>query len=237
MVKQTSRTTRAIFGVLAILLMVGVFARRGAFTRPQAAPKPKVEAPITPPHVDSPPVAPKVDPTPTRVTPDPTKVASAPAKLEPTKPTVASDAPWEPAGAETVDGEVMLIEKRGNERVQRRKDGSTFETYSEVNGKREGMCTRWFANGGVYSIGEFKNGLKSGPWTFFQEDGSISQKGSFEGGARDGEWEGWYPNGTLRWRGSYKHDTQIGSWAFVTPTGQVDFTQSGNYENGKKVGN
>jgi hypothetical protein len=218
MAKPTSRSTRAIFAVLAILLAVGFFFRRGALRHSPPAPVAPV-APVTPVNsakLEPPPPAPK----------------AAPAKVAP-----APEAPWEPAGSTTVEGEAMTIHKRGDERMLRRADGSPFETYIEINGKREGPSSRWYQSGNVYSVGDWRAGLKQGDWTFFQDDGSVSQKGAFAQGMREGEWESFYPNGTLRWRGSYEHDRQVGTWAFVKSTGEVDTVQSGVYQDGRRVGN
>ncbi|HUR26819.1 MAG TPA: hypothetical protein VM509_01425 [Planctomycetota bacterium] len=172
----------------------------------------------------------------------PGAAAPAPAKPPPIAPATAPAVPapdkdWQLVGTLTEDGEALTLEKRGDERRVLRRDGTTHELFTEVDGKREGTSTRWFPSGNVHSTGAWRAGKQEGTWTYFQDDGSIAQKGDFSSGAREGPWESWYPNGLVRWRGTYEQGRQVGPWTFVQPTGEVDAAQSGRYENGKKVGN
>lgn len=210
-----------IWTVLTVLVILGFLLRhfpiKNLRPAPAPAPAPKIETPAAPAKVE------------------PRAKVEAPAV--PSKIVPAPDAPWEFAGTKSVDGESMTIVKRGIERMLRRKDGSPLEQYVEIDGKREGLSTRWFPSGNVYCIGEWRAGLQNGAWTYFQDDGSVSQKGQFTEGKREGEWESYYSNGNLRWRGSYQNDQQVGAWAFVKENGEVDFSQTGDYLNGKKVRN
>ncbi|MEO6711733.1 MAG: hypothetical protein ABIP42_19285 [Planctomycetota bacterium] len=215
----------ALFVLLAIALATGWYVRRSRPASPRADPA-RVETlpPLAAPATQS------------------TVPASASAQpgeeIRPARADDAADAgmSWESAGPTTVDGKAMRLEKRGNERMLRRDDGSPFEQYAEIGGLREGLSTRWYPSGNVQSIGEWHAGSRHGSWTDFQEDGSVTQRGNYALGRREGEWESLYPNGTLRWRGSYQHDRQVGEWMFVTPEGLVDVVHNGPLEDARQGG-
>jgi len=204
-------SSRVVFVLLlAIVVAAGFYWRR---SRP-ASPIPETASVPTQPPLPAPPVQ----------TLPPLPAAATQATIPGPEPA------WEAAGTTLVDGKPMPLEKRGNERLVRREDGSPLEQYSEIDGVREGLSTRWYPSGNVQSIGEWHAGSRHGSWTEFQEDGGVTQRGSYAQGRREGAWESLYPNGTLRWSGMYHNDRQVGDWMFVTPEGLVDVVHNGPLE-------
>jgi len=55
----------------------------------------------------------------------------------------------------------------------------------------------YYADGEVFSKGDYRNGLPNGEWEFFDEKGRKVTSGMLQDGVKEGAWEIYYKNGQL----------------------------------------
>jgi hypothetical protein len=67
----------------------------------------------------------------------------------------------------------------------------TKNGYRDENGK-QGEWEKYFQNGQLDYIGNYKNGKKNGYWEIYFEDGQLYYKGNYEDGNRVGYWEEYF---------------------------------------------
>ena len=63
---------------------------------------------------------------------------------------------------------------------------------------------KYYANGLVKQISNFKNGLKHGKWTYFYKNGKIHYTKNYKNGLLDGRRISFYENGSKAFEGSFK---------------------------------
>lgn len=133
-----------------------------------------------------------------------------------------------------------------------KKNGNWIENYesdktfkgSYKNGKYDGICTWYYANGKILSkglykegvlIGDWKNYFENGSvnevglvkggdqidWKFYYENGKLKEEGSSFNGYKQGEWKEYYENGILRSTGRFKNDIQTGLWKYYHENGNL----------------
>jgi hypothetical protein len=61
---------------------------------------------------------------------------------------------------------------------------------SYVNGKPDGLWTRWYPSGQMKEEGHYIKGIKSGMWVEWYEDGVVMWKGEWKDGIRQIEYQG-----------------------------------------------
>ena len=61
---------------------------------------------------------------------------------------------------------------------------------SYVNGKPDGLWTRWYSSGQMKEEGHYEQGVKSGMWVEWYEDGVVMWKGEWKDGIRQIEYQG-----------------------------------------------
>jgi antitoxin component YwqK of YwqJK toxin-antitoxin module len=61
---------------------------------------------------------------------------------------------------------------------------------SYVNGKPDGLWTRWYPSGQMKEEGHYKKGVKDGMWVEWYEDGVVMWKGEWKDGIRQIEYQG-----------------------------------------------
>ena len=64
---------------------------------------------------------------------------------------------------------------------------------------------KYYANGLVKQISNFKNGLKHGKWTYFYKNGKIHYTKNYKNGLLDGKRISFYENGSKAFEGSFKN--------------------------------
>jgi antitoxin component YwqK of YwqJK toxin-antitoxin module len=65
------------------------------------------------------------------------------------------------------------------------------------NGERIGKWSYWYANGNLWSQGEYLNGHENGLKTVYHENGQKYYEGNLKDGTRIGKWNFWEMDGTL----------------------------------------
>ena len=127
------------------------------------------------------------------------------------------------------------------------------------DGKKEGTWVRYYSNGQLFSVSNYKTGRKNGAWITYNnkghliekgqykndleeghwirlfENGEISYKGKFKNGKKSGSWVAFYYNGKLKYQGNYKNGTKDGYWEYFSPSGYLYEDYSGYFKNNKKV--
>ena len=127
------------------------------------------------------------------------------------------------------------------------------------DGKKEGTWVRYYSNGQLFSVSNYKTGRKNGAWITYNneghliekgqykndleeghwirlfENGEISYKGMFKNGKKSGSWVAFYYNGQLKYQGNYKNGTKDGYWEYFSPSGYLYEDYSGYFKNNKKI--
>lgn len=149
---------------------------------------------------------------------------------------------------ESDDGEIEIFFIESNRKV-----GLTLKLYDNglykyvgfyYDGLKEDYWQIYYRDGSVRVEGAYFNDLKTGQWIEHERELSIPKNetvtysGKYINGKRTGIWTGIRENGTIKSQGAYISGVKEGSWMEQ----DIDFhskewlTYSGNYNNGKKVG-
>jgi len=83
--------------------------------------------------------------------------------------------------------------------------------------------------------GERVDGVRQGVWTRRFANGRLFTECRFERGVRDGRDRRWYLDGTPRWHGEWRAGRKSGEWIYMTREGRVHDALTGVYENGEKI--
>lgn len=132
------------------------------------------------------------------------------------------------------------------------------ERYTLKDGKKNGKCYSYYANGNLESVINYVNGKGSGPYTVYYEDGTIKMSGSLLNGEKNGQFieydeygeknleyiikngqlngkfTAYHRNGKIKLSGTYLNDQKDGLI--------IEFDEDGrkksetNYKNGEKNG-
>ena len=103
-----------------------------------------------------------------------------------------------------------------------------------TNGKKEGTWVRYYTNGQLFSVSNYKNGRKNGAWITYNKEGHLIEKGQYKNDLEEGSWIRLFDNGTINYKGQFKNGKKSGSWIAYHYNGQLKY--QGNYKNGKKQG-
>ena len=90
-----------------------------------------------------------------------------------------------------------------------------------LNGKEDGLWTKWYDNGQKSNEETYKDGKLDGLWTIWYENGQKKYQGTYKDGKEDGLHTIWFKNGQKNSEGTYKD-------------GEKDGLSTGWYENGQK---
>tara|TARA_B100000963_G_scaffold320406_1_gene302937 strand:+ start:183 stop:746 length:564 start_codon:yes stop_codon:yes gene_type:complete len=102
------------------------------------------------------------------------------------------------------------------------------------NGKKHGKWTRFYNNGGLFSISNYNLGLKNGDWITFSKNGQYIEKGRYKNNLEDGTWLRFFENGTINYIGNFMNGKKTGFWQGYYYNGQLEY--KGSFKNGKKDG-
>jgi antitoxin component YwqK of YwqJK toxin-antitoxin module len=67
-------------------------------------------------------------------------------------------------------------------------NGQVESECETLDGRRDGLCRRYYADGRKMAEGRYVAGKMEGPWTFWLEDGTVdrTRSGRFDSGERAG---------------------------------------------------
>ena len=102
------------------------------------------------------------------------------------------------------------------------------------NGKKEGTWVRYYINGQLFSVSNYKKGKKNGAWITYNNEGHLIEKGQYENDLEEGSWIRLFDNGIINYKGKFKNGKKTGSWIAYYYNGKLKY--QGNYKNGTKEG-
>ncbi len=103
-----------------------------------------------------------------------------------------------------------------------------------VNGKAEGLWTRWHQSGKLKSTFHDKGGEFHGVLTQYYEKGQTLRTGSYVDGKEEGVFRVWWEDGALKIEEYYQDGELEGVSRNYYPNGQLE--SEGKYVDGRKVG-
>jgi len=104
--------------------------------------------------------------------------------------------------------------------------GGVKESYSFLNGLRNGPFFEQLASGVIAIKGEFLDGKKHGKWSFNYPDGALEKRQEFVADSLEGEYLVLYPNGIVQTEGKYKLGKKQGPWIWRMQDGNLEMTGS-----------
>ncbi len=99
--------------------------------------------------------------------------------------------------------------------------------------KYTGRCSRFYENGKLSSIQQFKDGKDHGQWKFYHPNGNLETIGKFRNGLRHGQWKYFYENGQTYQIAQYKLGAKHGIWKVYEEDGELLVEQKWN--NGESI--
>ena len=102
------------------------------------------------------------------------------------------------------------------------------------NGKKEGTWFRYYNNGQLFSLSNYKKGRKNGDWIIYSNEGDLIEKGQYKNDLEEGAWIRFFDNGIINYKGKFKDGKKSGFWIAYHYNGQLKY--HGNYKKGTKEG-
>jgi antitoxin component YwqK of YwqJK toxin-antitoxin module len=91
-----------------------------------------------------------------------------------------------------------------------------------VNGRKEGIWTKFFADGGVQLKGTYNNNRPEGPFTRYYPNGKIAEQGDFRSNGYKGLLLRYHENGQLAYRANFNNQGQeSGKVCYYHPNGKL----------------
>ena len=91
-----------------------------------------------------------------------------------------------------------------------------------VNGRKEGIWTKFFADGGVQLKGTYNNNRPEGPFTRYYPNGKIAEQGDFRSNGYKGLLLRYHENGQLAYRANFNNQGQeSGKVSYYHPNGKL----------------
>jgi antitoxin component YwqK of YwqJK toxin-antitoxin module len=72
------------------------------------------------------------------------------------------------------------------------------------NGKKEGTWVRYYKNGQLFSVTNYKMGRKDGTWITYNNNGMLIEKGKYKNDLEEGPWIRFFENGEINYKGEFK---------------------------------
>jgi hypothetical protein len=85
-----------------------------------------------------------------------------------------------------------------------------------------GMHMKWYDNGKLMVVCEYKDGYKYGTCMIFHENGMKQKEYTHVDGEAHGEVQEWYDNGRLRESGTYLNGRRYGIWKTFHLNGEIN---------------
>ncbi|GEM_PF-379911 len=87
---------------------------------------------------------------------------------------------------------------------------------------------KFYENGQMEYVGSYdQEGKRHGSWKYWYANGKLWSTGEFVEGRRTGPAEVYYENGNLRYKGQFKDNKEVGQWIFHKEDGsllnEIDF--------------
>ena len=102
-----------------------------------------------------------------------------------------------------------------------------------ISGKKEGKWKKYFDNGQLIYIGNYKKGKKEGIWARYHKNGQLGTKGNYKSGKREGEWISYFDNGQIFTTGYMIEGKPDGKMISYQYDGILENTKI--YRNGKLI--
>ena len=91
-----------------------------------------------------------------------------------------------------------------------------------VNGRKEGVWTKFFPNGGVQLKGTYNNNRPQGSYTRYYPNGKIAEQGDFQANGYKGLLLRYHENGQLAYRANFNNQGQeSGKVSYYHPNGKL----------------
>lgn len=103
------------------------------------------------------------------------------------------------------------------------------------DGKIDGTMVMWGLHGQRFSETEYKEGVAEGATRAWHSNGQQAFVMQNRNGQHEGEWLEWYPSGHPKVEAAFHEAKLTGRCLFYYEDGSIDVSQSGYYENGKRV--
>jgi len=104
-----------------------------------------------------------------------------------------------------------------------------------VNGRKEGVWTKFYTDGRVQLKGTYSNNRPEGPYTRYFSNGQIAEQGDFQQNGYKGLLLRYHENGNLAYRANFNNQGQeSGKVTYYHPNGKVALTYT--VKNGKVQG-
>ena len=97
--------------------------------------------------------------------------------------------------------------------------GAITSTEMYVNGVKQGMEKKYYANGQISEEIEWSRNMKHGAWNQYFEDGQVKLKTTYSYNKLNGPYTFYWPNGNLYILGNFVDNKQHGTWSFYTDDG------------------
>lgn len=91
------------------------------------------------------------------------------------------------------------------------------------NGKKDGISSKYYVNGKVSEILEWKDDAEHGKWEQYFENGDLRLTSKYAEGKRSGNFQSYYPGGILSITGEYKNGLMHGKWTYFNENGEEEF--------------
>ena len=85
---------------------------------------------------------------------------------------------------------------------------------------KNGLRTKWFANGKKSQEAEYSDGKKNGLFRAWYENGQLAKEGSMKNDKWNGPYLEWREDGIIRVEGYYVDGVQDGEWKFFDSNGK-----------------
>lgn len=92
------------------------------------------------------------------------------------------------------------------------------------NGKKNGVCEKYYSDGSLLEELMWKEGVKDGIWNQYFQNGRPKLTGAYKNDKRQGKFTFYYPDGSIETKGAFNKDMMDGSWITYNPNGKVEMT-------------
>ena len=117
-------------------------------------------------------------------------------------------------------------------------DGSPKGKLVYNDGKIHGKVVKWYENGNIWYISEFKRGIKNGIHKVYYVNGQIKDSTQFVNGKEHGKFYSFKLNGTKESEGFFKMGLEDSSWIwFNKGFVRIEGTFKNGLRNGKWIFN
>lgn len=110
---------------------------------------------------------------------------------------------------------------KAQERIERYGTGAISRRYEEINGKKEGKMTDYYADGRLKGERWFQNNIQVGRTVIYYPEGPVREVQYYQNGKKEGGDTLFYPNGRLEFVVNYHEEKKDGYMRKWTPEGAL----------------